>query len=75
MGEWGLNTREVSLVEFQQWIGKKIPREEDEDYNKPFSTNENTLDSRRKRARKKKEKQDYENLLREMKYNAKKKKF
>ena len=69
MGEWGRSVKEISLLEFQQWVGKRIPREEDEDYNKPFSTNENTLDSRRKRKRKK---QEYENLLREMRAKAKK---
>lgn len=70
-GEWGRNIKEISLVEFQQWIWKRIPNEEDEQYNKPFSTNQNTLDSRRKRKNKK-EKQDYERLLREMREKIKK---
>ena len=72
MGEWGRSIKEISLIEFQQWIGKRIPTEEDEQYDKPFSTNKNTL--RRRRWKEQKSKQDYENLLREMRAGAKGKK-
>lgn len=74
MGEWGPNTREIKLIEFQQWVGKKIPREEDEDYNKPFSTNQSTIRWRRWKEKKQMSKQDYKDLLNDLKENAKKKK-
>ena len=67
MGQWERDVKEVKLIEFQQWIGRQIPTEEEEEYNKPFSTNRNTLKSRRRRAnKKKKEYEDYINELKEM---------
>lgn len=71
MGEWGRGIKEISLIEFQQWIGAKIPTEEAEQYNKPFSTNKNTLNSRKKR-KKKKEREYYERLLKDMRENIRK---
>ena len=71
--EWGTSIKEYRLIEFQQRLGERIPDEDiEEKYSKPFSTNENTLKSRRKRE-KLKEKIDYENLLKELRENAKKK--
>jgi len=57
------------LLEFQQWIGKGIPTEEDEEYDKPFSNNPNTLRWRRWKERK--SKTDYEQILKDMKGRAK----
>ena len=71
MGQWGRNVEEVKLIGFQQWIGRKIPSEEEEEYAKPFSTNKNTLKSRRRRANKKRK--EYEDYLRELKEMRKKK--
>lgn len=74
MGEWGTSTKEYRLIDFQQRVGAKIPLEDvEERYSKPFSTNKNTLKSRKKRERLK-EKKDYEELLRELREEAKKKK-
>ena len=67
MGEWELNTREVSLVEFQQWIWAKIPPEDEE----WFSQNPKSIRQRRRRN-KLKTKKDYENLLKTLKEEAKK---
>ena len=69
MGEWGRSVKEIRLIEFQQWIGKKIPTEEAEQYNKPFSTNQNTLKSRKRRKNKK----EYEEILRQLREWAKSK--
>ena len=71
MGEWGQSVKEYSLYEFQCWIGNKIPREDAEDYYKPFSSNKNTLRWRRWNEKKNKNKQDYEDYLREMRNNMK----
>jgi hypothetical protein len=57
-------------VEFQQWIGKRIPREEEDDYTKPLSENYNTIKWRRWKERKdaeKKSKEDYDNIIKSMK--------
>jgi len=71
MGEWGTSVKEFGLLEFQQRVGSKIPTEEDEEYDKPFSTNPNTL--RWRRWKEGKSKQDYEDILKEMREKAKKK--
>jgi len=67
MGEWGRCVREISLLEFQQWVGKKIPPEDEEWYSQ-------TVEAKKKRKyrAKLKEKKDYENLLRQMKARARK---
>ena len=67
MGEWGRNIREISLLEFQQWIWAKIPPEDEEWYSQ-------TVEAKKKRKyrAKLKEKKDYENLLRQMKARARK---
>lgn len=68
MGEWGRNIREISLLEFQQWIGKKIPPEDEE----WLSQTKEAIKKRNYRARLK-EKKDYEELLRQMRARAKNK--
>ena len=74
LGEWGTSVKEYWLMGFQQRVGSKIPTEEEEQYHKPFTTNINSLKSRRRRANKKlRERQDYENYLKEMRLNYKKK--
>ena len=76
MGEWGRGIKEISLVEFQQWIGAKIPTEEDEElYRKPFSTNVNTIHDRNKKLKKTMSKEDYEEHLRNMREIIRQKKF
>lgn len=68
MGEWGPNTREIKLIEFQQWVGSKIPPEDEEWLSQ-------TVEARKKRnyRAKLKTKRDYDELLRGLKENAKKK--
>lgn len=73
MGEWGGSTKEYRLVEFQQRIGTMIPNEEDEEYDKPFSENKNTLRWRRRKEGKQKSKQDYEDILTKLREEAKNK--
>lgn len=62
MGQWERNVKEVKLIEFQQWIWKKIPAEEEEWY----STNPKSVAQRRRRNKKKKEYNDYLEELRKM---------
>lgn len=72
MGEWERDIREIKLVEFQQWLGKKIPtEEEDEMFRKPLSMNINTIHDRNKRMKKKLSKEDYEEYLRQMRERIK----
>lgn len=68
MGEWGRSTKEISLVEFQQWVWKKIPPEDEEWLSQ-------TVEARKKRnyRAKLKTKKDYENLLKSLKEQAKRK--
>ena len=68
MGEWGRCVKEISLLEFQQWIGKKIPPEDEE----WLSQTKEAIKKRNYRARLK-EKKDYEELLRQMRARAKNK--
>ena len=73
MGQWERDIKETKLIEFQQWIWAKIPTEEEEEWRKPFSTNVNTLKSRRRRTNKKlREKKDYENYLKYMRERIRK---
>ena len=67
MGEWGRGIKEISLLEFQQRIGRKIPPEDEEWYSQ-------TVEARKKRKyrAKLKEKKDYEELLRQMKERQRK---
>lgn len=67
MGEWGRSIKEISLVEFQQWIGSKITPDELVDQ---IAYSQNPKSIRQQRRRKKK--RDYENLLKELRENAKK---
>lgn len=64
--EWGRSIKEISLLEFQQWIGAKIPPEEEEWLSqKPESIRQ------RKWRQWVKQKKDYEELLRQMRAEAK----
>lgn len=60
MGEWGWSIREISLLEFQQRIGAKIPPEDEEG----LSQTKEAIKKRKYRAKKK---QEYEDLLKKMK--------
>ena len=71
MGEWGTSTKEYRLVDFQQRIGAKITPDDLVD-TKILSQNPKSVRQRRRREGLK-EKKDYENLLKELKENAKKK--
>ena len=62
--EWGRSIKEISLLEFQQWIGNRIPPEDEEG----LSQTKEAIKKRKYRAKKK---QEYENLLREMRAKAK----
>jgi hypothetical protein len=64
LGEWGRSVKEISLLEFQQWIGKRIPPEDEEG----LSQTKEAIKKRKYRAKKK---QEYESLLREMRARAK----
>ena len=76
MGEWGRSIKEIRLIEFQQRIGTKIPREDDEEmFRKPFSTNINTIRDRNKKLKKMMSKEDYQERLRRMREEMKQKKF
>ena len=68
LGEWTRSIKEIGLIEFQQRIGRKIPPEDEEG----LSQTKEAIKKRHYRARLK-EKKDYENLLRELRENAKKK--
>ena len=75
-GEWGRNVKEIRLIEFQQWIWNKIPREDDEEmFRKPFSTNINTIRDRNKKLKKMMSKEDYQEHLRRMRETIKQKKI
>ena len=63
MGEWGRSIKEISLIEFQQRIGARIPPEDEE----WLSQTKEAIKKRRYRAKKKK---DYEELLRQMRKGA-----
>ena len=60
LGEWGWSIREISLLEFQQRIGSKIPPEDEEG----LSQTKEAIKKRKYRAKKK---QEYEDLLKKMK--------
>lgn len=76
MGERGRSIKEISLMEFQQWIAAKIPTEiEEELFRKTWDVNDNTLKKRRWIAKKKLSKADYEEYLRMMRETHKNKKF
>lgn len=71
MGEWGRSIKEISLLEFQQWIGAGIVPDDLVDqieYSQVWKS------IRQQRWRKKlKWKQDYERLLKELRDDAKEK--
>ena len=70
MGEWGTSTKEYRLVDFQQRLGEKITPDDLVDQ---IAYSENPKSMRQQRWREGlKEKKDYENLLKEMRENAKK---
>lgn len=71
MGEWWASVKEYWLVEFQQWIGRKITPDDLVD-TKLLSQNPKSVRQRRWRE-KLKDKKDYENLLKELRENAKQK--
>ena len=76
VGEWGRGIKKISLLEFQQWIGARIPREDDEEmFRKPFSTNINTIRDRNKKLKKMMSKEDYQEHLRRMREEMRQKKF
>lgn len=67
MGERGRSIKEISLIEFQQWITAKIPTEiEEELFRKTWDVNDNTLKKRKRIAKRKLSKADYEEYLRTM---------
>ena len=68
LGECWASVREFGLLEFQQRVWEKIPPEDEEG----LSQNKEAIKKRNYRARLK-QKKDYENLLKELKENAKKK--
>lgn len=68
MGEWGRSTKEIGLVEFQQWIGNKI--EPDDLVDKVVLSESKRAVEKRKYRAKLKEKKDYENLLKSMREQA-----
>lgn len=70
MGEWGRSIKEIRLIEFQQRIGAKITPDDLVD-TKLLSQNPKSIRQRKWREGLK-QKEDYENLLREMRENAKK---
>lgn len=67
MGEWGRSIKEIGLVEFQQRIGAKITPDDLVDQI-AYSQNPRSISQQKWR----KKKRDYENLLRELRENAKK---
>ena len=70
MGERGASTKEYKLVEFQQRLGERITPDDLVDQ---IAYSENPKSMRQQRWREGlKEKKDYENLLKEMRENAKK---
>lgn len=71
MGEWGTNTKEFRLVEFQQWIGGKITPDELVD-TKLLSQKPKSIRQRKWREGLK-QKKDYEDLLRKLREDAKNK--
>ena len=76
MGEWGRSIKEIRLVEFQQRIGAKIPTEiEEELFRKTGEVNDNTLKKRKKIAKRKLSKVDYEEYLRNMREMHRQKNF
>jgi hypothetical protein len=70
MGEWGTSTKEYRLVDFQQRLGEKITPDDLVDQVE-YSQSKWAVDKRKYREWLK-EKKDYENLLREMREQAKK---
>jgi len=72
MGEWGRSIKEIGLFEFQQRLGKKIVPDDQVDQIE-LSQNHFSVNQRNWRHRVK-EKKDYENLLKDLKEQAKKKK-
>lgn len=70
MGERGTSTKEYRLVDFQQRIGGKITPDDLVD-TKLLSQNPKSV-RQRKRRKGVKQKKDYENLLKELRENAKK---
>ena len=71
MGEWGGSIKEIRLIDFQQRIGAKITPDDLVD-KIALSQKKRAVEKRKYRA-KLKEKQDYENLLKELREQAKQK--
>lgn len=69
MGEWGTSVKEFGLLEFQQRVGAKITPDDLVDQIE-YSQNKRAVEKRKYREWLK-QKQDYENLLKEMKEKAK----
>lgn len=69
MGEWGTSTKEYRLIDFQQRIGKKITP--DDLIDKVALSQEKWAVDKRKYRAKLKEKKDYEDLLKQMREEAK----
>ena len=68
--EWGTSVKEFGLLEFQQRIGGKITPDDLVD-TKLLSQNPKSI-RQRKRREWVKQKKDYENILKELRENAKK---
>lgn len=70
MGEWGTSIKEFGLLEFQQRVGGKITPDDLVDQ---IAYSENPKSMRQRKWRQwLKEKKDYEDLLKQMRENAKK---
>lgn len=69
--EWGAGTKEYRLIEFQQWIGEKIPPETEEIPDWPSNTYR-ARKKRRLRANQKLKKEDYEEYLRQLRERVRK---
>ena len=71
MGQWGPSVKEYRLIDFQQRIGGKITPDDLVD-TKLLSQNPKSARQRKWRQRLK-QKKDYENLLKQLREDAKKK--
>lgn len=63
MGQWERDVKEAKLIGFQQWIGKKIPAEDEED----DRLKGQTLKKASIRQRRWREKKKYEDYIKELK--------
>ena len=69
LGEWGTSVKELSLMGFQQRIGRKIPAEEEETNHRTYSMTPWAIAKRE--YRKKKQYSDYIEMLRNLREKKK----